>query len=253
VVGALAGRHRLARFRTLIAPVVNLSTSVVKLTIVNRNGYNVTVGLKVSAFATLASTTRQAIYKAIDGQRLIQSPDGTLDPSNVVNATFIAQHRGHVGRVAPAQSPEDRAFQKSIRTRPELKIVKASKGDTVSPPADKDPLSAALAAGAKDANLDIQKKKSEIKVLHDRHDSYQLAIAIKKNEMIHRDQIRRRYAALDVALKTNIKDLARRSSARLYAIALSEGQAALESALEQECSEALRRIVAEATEQHLEG
>ena len=109
----------------------------------------------------------------------------------------------------------------------------------------------ALAKAAAGLGLDTKKKEAQIQLMRAQRDRHQIAIAEKKHELIPRDLVRRQWSAFDAALKSNLRDLPRRSAARLHAIATSEGAQGLERALEDEISQALARVVREAKGQGL--
>ena len=74
----------------------------------------------------------------------------------------------------------------------------------------------------------------------------ELNAAAMKKKLIPRELVRQRFNAFDASLKTNFRDMPRRISAQLHALAVSEGAAALEAALEREVAAALARSKDEA-------
>lgn len=160
--------------------------------------------------ARQTGVSKAAVGKAVATHRLVESASGKIDTDLPVNAAWIASHKA------------------GMRSPP------APRGATVAPTPPEDP---------EPHNLDTDKKRAQIALMRKQTERHALAVAEKKGELIPRDLERRKWSAFDAALKTNLRDFPRRSRSRLYAIAMSEGEAALERALEAEVSEMLTRIL----------
>jgi ABC-type Fe3+/spermidine/putrescine transport system ATPase subunit len=109
--------------------------------------------------------------------------------------------------------------------------------------ADEESANALVVGALESVNLDKVKKKEQIKLMAAQRERHEIASAEKKGTLVPRELVTRRVAALDAALKTNMRDMPRRAAARLHAIALSSGPQALEAELEAEISEGLKRSV----------
>jgi hypothetical protein len=93
-------------------------------------------------------------------------------------------------------------------------------------------------------NLDVQKKKADIQLKRSQTMRHEVIIAEKKKELIPRDVVNQEIANFDAALKTNIRELARRISAQIYAVAVGQGAKAVEIELEAAISDAISRTKA---------
>jgi len=72
-----------------------------------------------------------------------------------------------------------------------------------------------------------------------------------KGVLIPRELVRRQWARMDVSLKTYFRDMPRRISARLFAIARAEDEKAVETFLEQEFTAALTSVISDASKEGL--
>jgi len=93
-------------------------------------------------------------------------------------------------------------------------------------------------------NLDVQKKKADIQLKRSQTMRHEVIIAEKKKDLIPRDVVNQEIANFDAALKTNIRELARRISAQIYAVAVGQGAKAVEIELEAAISDAISRTKA---------
>jgi len=93
-------------------------------------------------------------------------------------------------------------------------------------------------------NLDVQKKKADIQLKRSQTMRHEVIIAEKKKELIPREVVNQEIANFDAALKTNIRELARRISANIYAVAVGQGAKAVEIELEAAISDAISRTKA---------
>jgi len=182
--------------------------------------------LSRSDFADLAHVSKPAVTKAVGSGRIVVNADGMVDTENPKNALYLDAQKHK------AKKTEIVAAGKKKKPR--------AKGDTVSPPSDDQDDEYELANEA--IGLDAKKKQADINLKRSQNERHQLAIAEKKGELIPRDLVRRKFSAFDAAMKTHLRDMPRRSAARLHAIAVSEGPRALETALEKEISEGLARV-----------
>lgn len=185
----------------------------------------------------LVGVSKAAVSKAVTSHHVVVTADGLVDTDLPSNAAWIAAKRAGIRQ---ANKPAPRQ----------------PKGDTVSPPPpDEDDIDDP--DDAFEALLQDSAEKTKLtraRRLLAEHDTQlrALSIAQKKGDLIPREFIRRRYSAFDAALKTHLRDLPRRTAARLHAIAVSEGPRALETALEEEISQAIARVVESAKDQCLE-
>lgn len=213
--------------------------------------------LSRSQFAQAAHVSKAAVTKAVTAGRLLANSDGSLDTYNPLNAAFLAAHeQAHADEVVVLPGPGRRC--KEIKPPPkskrETRITEGPPphssehkpaGDTVSPPDD-------LVGKALEAvNLKTEKDKADIALKRAQTRRHDLVLSEKKGELIPRELVRRKYAALDAALKTNMRDMPRRIAASITALALSGGRPAVEQALEAEISAALDRVLREARGQGL--
>jgi len=222
--------------------------------------------LSRSQFAEAAHVSKPAVTKAVTAGHLVLA-DGKLDTDNPINADFLARHYVQESkRVTILPGPGYRS--KEIKPPPKRKPTPSPhidigppplsserrQGDTVSPPArspkTKDPDNL-LAQAVQSVGLDTTKKKAQISLMQSQTRRHDLFLSEKKGELIPRDLVRRRYSALDAALKTHLRDMPRRISAQITALATSGGRPAVEKALEDEISSSLARIVQAAKEQDL--
>lgn len=214
------------------------------MTVYRDRGYIVLVAmLSRSQFAEAAHVSKPAVTKAVTAGHLVVNPDGKLDTDNPLNADYLS--RRYVAD-ATASSPSKPTPLKLVKSKPGA--GKKPSGDTVSP---RDGFDDMLKKAGEAVSLDTSKKRMQIQLMRSQKDRHELAIAEKKNELIPRDLVRRRYSTLDAALKTHLRDLPRRISAQITAVAISGGRSAVEAALEQEISSSLARVVEAAREQGL--
>lgn len=222
--------------------------------------------LSRSQFAEAAHVSKPAVTKAVTAGHLVLT-DGKLDTDHPTNADFLARHFvKEAQRVTILPGPGNRS--KEIKPPPKRKAAplphidigppssssERRQGDTVSPPSGKgnerDP-DGLLAQAVQSVGLDTTKKRAQISLMQSQTRRHDLYLAEKKNELIPRDLVRRKYSALDAALKTHLRDMPRRISAQVTALAASGGRPAVEKALEDEISAALARILQAAKEQDL--
>jgi len=175
-------------------------------------------------FARLASVSRAAITQAVTRKNLAVEADGTINTDLPINAKWLTEKRGKKAPAAPR--------------------VKSPKGDTVSPDEPDDPenefdevLSATVEAAAEKLKFTIARRKNA------EADTYikNLRIAKEKGILVTKESVRRDYAAFDAAIKNNFRDMPRRISAQVTALAASSGQADVEKYLEQQVSAAILR------------
>lgn len=219
-----------------------------------------------SQFAEAAHVSKPAVTKAVTAGHLVLA-DGKLDTDHPTNADFLARHFvQEAQRVTILPGPGKRF--KEIKPPPKRKAAPSlhidigpppssserREGDTVSPPTgdkkDRDP-DDLMAKAAQSVGLDTTKKRAQISLMQSQTRRHDLYLAEKKNELVPRDLVRRRYSALDAALKTHLRDMPRRIAAQLTALAASGGRPAVEKALEDEISAALACILQAAKEQDL--
>lgn len=93
-------------------------------------------------------------------------------------------------------------------------------------------------------NLDVQKKKADIQLKRSQTMRHEVIIAEKKKELVPRELVNQEIANFDAELKTNIRELPRRISAQIYAIAVGQGAKAVEIELEAAISDAINRTKA---------
>ena len=200
-----------------------------------------------SQFADAAHVSKPAVTKAVTAGRIIVGTDGLIDTYNPVNSAYLAARMS-----ADAQAPKPPPAKPAPSLLTEATKVRK---DTVSlppkvkaPPPEDDDIAG---MAAESMSLDTRKKKSQIELMRAQTRNHDLRLAEKKNELVPRDLVRRRYSALDAALKTHLRDMPRRVSATLAALATSGGRPAVEKALELEISSSLARILQAAKEQDL--
>ena len=195
-------------------------------------------------FATLAGVSKPAITKATQAGHVLVGPDGKIDPDNPLNTAYLARHL-----VEKAKEPERPKGKKTRARQPEPEPE--DDGLEAEPEPDTGD-SNDLVKGAMEAvNLDKEKKRLQIRFLTVQSQQKEIAVEEAKGNLIRRDLVARRIAAFDAAIKTHLRDMPRRVSARLHAIALSEGPHVLESELESEISECLKRSLEAAVSQEL--
>lgn len=173
--------------------------------------------------------SRGAVTNAIPRGLLVEADGGKIETEHPLAVRYLADHKAERERDAP---PPKSAPKKSRPADP-------PSSPTVPPAAGAlDPIAI---VGLKDKRLaaDIDLKR----VMRRKHE---LDIATKKGQLIPRDVVRQELASFDAALKTNLRDLPRRCSAQLHAIALADGARGLEAALEREIGQAIERSKVEA-------
>lgn len=210
--------------------------------------------------ARLTGLSRAGIKKAVDRGALILGADGLIDADEPTNAAWIARKRAALSappvmppavEVAapepePKQAPKPKAEKPRVEKPPKEKP--APKHDTVSPPTsltkqDQKAIGAILEVGNEKLKLTVARRRqaeadTRIKAIR---------VATLKKELIPRELVRQMLAGLDVALKSNFRDMPRRISAPLHAVMVAEGARAGEAMLEREISNALKRVIDEAT------
>jgi hypothetical protein len=219
--------------------------------------------ISCAAFAEIAGVSRSAISQAAkpkDGKppKLALQSDGTIDTDLPINAAYLKGRRD-----------KSTALKKSAETPAQPKVKKTTretikKSDTVSPSASSPTESTSQDEPDDDddeaiisATLEVAEEK--LKYTRARRINAEADTRLKnlreaeaKKVTIHRDIVRRKWAAMDAAIKTNFCDLPRRISSRLTAIATSEGQAAVERYLEEQIGISLAKTKKEARDQGLE-
>jgi len=197
--------------------------------------------LSRSQFAEAAHVSKPAVTKAVTAGRLILTPDDKLDTYNPLNAAYLAA-RSSADAITPKSPPSSKPTTSS-KPRP-------PKRDTVSPPPpiDGDDIEGMAVASM---GLNSDKTKAQINLLRAQTRTHDLNLAKKKEELIPKDLQRRKWSSLDAALKTHLRDMPRRISAQITALATSGGRPAVEAALEAEISSSLARVVQAAKEQEL--
>jgi hypothetical protein len=191
-----------------------------------------------TSFAELAGVSKPAITKAVAAGHILIGLDGRVDPDNPLNAAYLARH---LEGKAPKPEPEPKA----ARVRKAAKKIIELTGQNPEDAND-------LVTGALEAvNLDKEKKRADIFLKRAQTRRHELAEAEQKGRLVPHEIIKRKFSAFDAALKSHMRDMPRRTAARLHAIAIAQGPQALEAELETEISEALRRVVDAAKEQGL--
>jgi hypothetical protein len=200
---------------------------------------------------------RSGVSQAIKRGALVADADGSIDTDYPQNASWIAAHTGARKQktratVARAKTPEKaEAAQVEAPAAPEPE----------KPKTERKAKRPARQAREPDDDLDamngiekiIQASDEKLKLTRQRRLQSEAETHLKelhaaeiKKKLIPRELVRQRFNAFDASLKTNFRDMPRRISAQLHALAVSEGPAALEAALEREVGAALARAKDEA-------
>jgi len=206
--------------------------------------------LSRSDFSKAAHVSKPAVTKAVTAGRLVLNTSGQIDTYHPTNAAYLASRIAADAVAPPPPAPAPSLLASATK-------VRAPKSDTVPPPPVRPPKPPASdpddieGMAIESMSLDTRKKKTQIDLMRSQTRKHDLFLAEKKNELIPRDLVRRKYSAFDAALKTHLRDMPRRISAQIAALAASGGRPAVEAALEAEISSSLARIVQAAKEQDL--
>jgi len=203
---------------------------------------------------------RSGVNRAISRGALVADADKKIDTDYPQNAEWIAAHTG-------ARKQKARA---TVARAPAPEKADPAQADTTAPVAAPEPENPKTGRKPKrparpprepdddpDATNGIEKliEASDEKLKYTRArrllaeaDTHlrDIRAAEQKKRLIPRELVRQRFNAFDASLKTNFRDMPRRISAQLHALAVSEGPAALEAALEREVGAALARAKDEA-------
>lgn len=181
-----------------------------------------------SDFAKLAGVTRAAITQAVKRRTLASEADGTIDTELPLNARWLADKRAGIKGPHP---PKPAAPPKKPPTPPQAPpgVV-----DTDDPEGD-DTLGLMVEAQGEKLRLTrARRQQAEADTALKRIRESQL-----KRDLIPREVVRREQAQLDAALKTHLRDMPRRITAQIVALARSTGEPEVEAYLEREISAAL--------------
>lgn len=219
--------------------------------------------ISCAAFAALAGVSRAAISQAAKPKngnppKLALEADGTINTDLPINAAYLKGKREK--SIAPPKSVDTPGQAKARKAAREM----VRQGDTVSPlvsgvgtgqGATADP------EGDDDEELlsaTLEVAEEKLKYTRARRIDTEAATRLRnlkeaeqKGITVLRELVQRKYSALDAAIKSNLRDLPRRISAQVTALAVSEGQSAAERYLEEQISAALVRIKDEAQRQGL--
>jgi len=212
--------------------------------------------------ARLVGVSRSAVTQAIERKSVVVSPDGTIDTDDPVNSAWIAAKVSK--NPAPPRPP---STSKKEKPAPRLPLkekpkppplspppldIQPPKGDTVSPPQVGESqlkiIEEMVQASAEKLRLTVARRKQAEADTHLKD----IRAAREKKELIPRELVRQRFAAFDAALKTNIRDMPRRISAQIYALAKAGDARDVEAYLEQELGLALARSTESAKGQDLQ-
>ena len=201
--------------------------------------YNKRVALLTrSQFADAAHVSKPAVTKGIKAGHIVINHNGLIDTYEVHNSNYLTK------RIAAADKsvlPTPKA-QRQKQAEPESEPEASSSIEVT----DVD-----MKAWLNSASLDDKKKLAQIELWHKQAVRLDIAILAAKEKLIPIEQVKKEYAVFEGALKVNLLDLARRESASLTALAISQGRQALESALEIAISEGLEQVIKVASEQGL--
>jgi hypothetical protein len=204
---------------------------------------------------------RSGVSQAIKRGALVADADGSIDTDYPQNAEWIAAHTGARKRKARATVARAPAPEKAEAAKAETPAAPATAPEPENPKTERKPKRPARPPRKPDDDLDamngIEKliEASDEKLKYTRARRLQaeadthlkdIRAAELKKRLIPRELVRQRFNAFDASLKTNFRDMPRRISAQLHALAVSEGPAALEAALEREVGAALARAKDEA-------
>jgi len=198
---------------------------------------------------------RSGVSQAIKRGALVADADKKIDTDYPQNAEWIAAHTGkRVARkratVAPkadgVKAVEGEAAPAATVPEPEKPKAKRTPRPTRQPDDDRDALDGIgkiiQASDEKIKHTRAMRIKAEVET----HLKELQAAALKK-KLIPRELVRQRFNAFDASLKTNFRDMPRRISAQVHALARSEGGVAeVEAYLEREIAAALARSKDEA-------
>jgi hypothetical protein len=204
---------------------------------------------------------RSGVSQAIKRGALVADADGSIDTNYPQNAEWINAHTGARKQKARATVARAKTPEKAEDAQAEALDAPVTSPEPKKPKTERKPERPARQARELDDDLGaingiekiIQASDEKLKLTRQRRLQSEAETHLKelhaaeiKKKLIPRELVRQRFNAFDAALKTNFRDMPRRISAQLHALAVSEGPSALEAALEREVGAALARAKDEA-------
>lgn len=185
--------------------------------------------------ARLIGVSRAAVSNAIWRGQLQKTASNCIDTDNAINAVWLGAH----GCVDPDACGEPAPKVRKGETKAK---AKAKTPRTQEPETEK-----ARAIGREAMSVSLAHKLADTKLKQAMRRGHEIRNAARTKELIPRVLVQQMMAGLNVALKTNFLDMPRRISAPLHAVMVAEGARAGEAMLGREISNALKRVIDEAT------
>src|SRR5574344_641149 len=210
-------------------------------------------------FAALAHVSKIAITKAVRSGLIVSLPDKSIDSDDPHNVDYLKFHNVSSNvvskkRLTPAKIKKaGKALAQPIPSnpRPMLDAEPEEEPEEDDTQDMSDALDASLAAVAmtndeKTKYTIARRKQAEADTKLKEKKTAQL-----KGVLIPREAVRRKFSQFDASLKSSLRDMPRRISAQVYAVAVSGNEKTVEAYLEKEISAAISRAVQEAVSQGL--
>lgn len=178
--------------------------------------------------ARLVNVAPAYVSQEVKRNHLARAADKTIDTDLPMNAAWIKAHREK-----PATAPKAKAPPRARAPKVAPPQASAPEDDDEEDP---DEAFALLAESAAEKYKLTKAKRIDTEA---QTRSRELAQAKHKGEHIPRELVDRRLGEFDAALKTHFRDMPRRISAQVYAIAVSSGQAEVQAYLEREVGAAI--------------
>lgn len=202
----------------------------------------------------LAGVSKAAVTQAVKRRALASEADGSIDTDLPLNSAWIKAKRAPKAKPATLPLAEEAKFQAAALKR----HFKAA--EPPAPPRDTESDADSRDEDERDTIQEILEANAEkLRFVRARRELAErdtavrdLRIAKEKGQLIPRELERRKWSTFDAALKTHLRDLPRRSAARIHALSLAEGPEAVERYLEAEITQALARTVEAAKEAGLQ-
>jgi hypothetical protein len=213
--------------------------------------------VNLADFARIAKISKPAVTKAIGSGRLIRQADGKIDTENPVNANYLAlKQKGvvilpHAQKEKPAP-PEPPPVRAPLKPPARATVAPPAVIDKPEDPVRKAALEKAMADGIESVNLDRARKKADLELKRQMAAGHAIRNSAKKGTLIEKKLVIQKFASFDAALKSNFRDMPRRVSAQIHAIAAAQDARAVEAYLEREIGQAIARAVEAAKAEGLE-
>jgi hypothetical protein len=198
-------------------------------------------------FARIAKVSKPAVTQAVRRGKIIKGSDGKIDSDNPLNAAYLGEKLRDIP-ILPRQKNQPPAEPSEPKAeKPKSEKSKPPKGDAVSPPnhptlspAEREKM---MREGRESLNLDRSRKIADLDLKRRMAEGHAIRNAQRKGQLVERDLVRQRFNAFDASLKTNFRDMPRRVSAQIHAIAASGSARDVEAYLEREIGQAIARAV----------